>query len=90
MPLVEAGYVDHSALDKQQVTRLVIAQYLAEVREAGVDTLILGCTHYPLIKEMIGWYMGRNVTLVDPAQTADLFLGEYKGGLIDQIAIDKY
>ena len=127
VPLVEAGYVDHSALDKQQVTRLVIAQYLAEVREAGVDTLILGCTHYPLIKEMIGWYMGRNVTLVDPAQTAahhlertlsehglkgnhekgeahfyvsdvpdsfaqtaDLFLGEYKGGLIDQIAIDKY
>ena len=117
VPLVEAGYVDHSALDKQQVTRLVIAQYLAEVREAGVDTLILGCTHYPLIKEMIGWYMGRNVTLVDPAQTAahhlertlsehglkgnhekgeahfyvsdvpdsfaqtaDLFLGEYKGG----------
>ena len=70
VPLVEAGYVDHSALDKQQVTRLVIAQYLAEVREAGVDTLILGCTHYPLIKEMIGWYMGRNVTLVDPAQTA--------------------
>ena len=64
VPLVEAGYVDHSALDKQQVTRLVIAQYLAEVREAGVDTLILGCTHYPLIKEMIGWYMGRNVTLV--------------------------
>jgi len=44
VPLVEAGYVDHSALDKQQVTRLVIAQYLAEVREAGVDTLILGCT----------------------------------------------
>ena len=99
----------------------------AAAREAGVDTLILGCTHYPLIKEMIGWYMGRNVTLVDPAQTAahhlertlsehglkgnhekgeahfyvsdvpdsfaqtaDLFLGEYKGGLIDQIAIDKY
>ena len=127
VPLVEAGYVDHSALDKQQVTRLVIAQYLAEVREAGVDTLILGCTHYPLLKEMIGWYMGKNVTLVDPAQTAahhlertlsehglkgdhekgeahfyvsdvpdsfaqtaDLFLGEYKGGLIDQVAIEKY
>lgn len=50
VPLVEAGYVDHSALDKQQVTRLVIAQYLAEVREAGVDTLILGCTHYPSSK----------------------------------------
>ena len=122
-----AATIRSRSLDKQQVTRLVIAQYLAEVREAGVDTLILGCTHYPLIKEMIGWYMGRNVTLVDPAQTAahhlertlsehglkgnhekgeahfyvsdvpdsfaqtaDLFLGEYKGGLIDQIAIDKY
>ena len=128
VPLVEAGYVDHSALDKQQVTRLVIAQYLAEVREAGVDTLILGCTHYPLLKTMIGEFMGQSVTLVDPAktaahhlermlserglraaqenegqahfyvsdvpdsfvQTADLFLGEYKGGPVEQIAIDKY
>ena len=65
VPLVEAGYVDHSALDKQQVTRLVIAQYLAEVREAGVDTLILGCTHYPLLKKMIGDFMGDEVHLVD-------------------------
>ena len=127
VPLVEAGYVDHSAEDKQQVTKLVIAQYLTEVRDAGVDTLILGCTHYPLLKTMIGEFMGREVTLVDPAktaahhlerllgerglradhpageahfyvsdvpdsfaQTADLFLGEYKGGTIEQIAIEKY
>ena len=127
VPLVEAGYVDHSAEDKQEVTRLVIAQYLTEVRDAGVDTLILGCTHYPLIKTMIGEFMGRDVVLVDPAktaahhlertlsehglranhpagqahfyvsdtpdsfsQTADLFLGEYKGGPVEQIAIDKY
>ena len=45
--LVENGYVDGSAPDRQQVTKLVIAQYLKEVRDAGVDTLILGCTHYP-------------------------------------------
>ncbi len=44
---------------KQQVTKLVIAQYLTEVRDAGVDTLILGCTHYPLLKTMIGEFMGR-------------------------------
>ena len=126
--LVEAGYVDHSEEEKQQVTRLVIAQYLTEVRDAGVDTLILGCTHYPLLKTMIGEFMGQSVTLVDPAktaahhlermlserglraaqenegqahfyvsdvpdsfvQTADLFLGEYKGGPVEQIAIDKY
>ena len=68
--LVEAGYVDHSAPDKQEITKLVIAQYLTEIRDAGVDTLILGCTHYPLIKTMIGEFMGRNVVLVDPAKTA--------------------
>ena len=70
VPLVEAGYVDHSAPDKQEITKLVIAQYLTEIRDAGVDTLILGCTHYPLIKTMIGEFMGRNVVLVDPAKTA--------------------
>ena len=65
VPLVEAGYVDHSAPDKQEITKLVIAQYLTEIRDAGVDTLILGCTHYPLIKTMIGEFMGRNVVLVE-------------------------
>ena len=62
VPLVEAGYVDHSEAGKQQITKLVIAQYLTEVREAGVDTLILGCTHYPLLKSMIGEFMGPGVT----------------------------
>ena len=65
VPLVEAGYVDHSEAEKQQITKLVIAQYLTEVREAGVDTLILGCTHYPLLKKMIGDFMGDEVHLVD-------------------------
>ena len=65
VPLVEAGYVDHSEAGKQQITKLVIAQYLTEVREAGVDTLILGCTHYPLLKKMIGDFMGSDVTLID-------------------------
>lgn len=70
VPLVENGYVDGSAPEKQQVSRLVIAQYLEPVRRAGVDTLILGCTHYPLLQEMIGDYMGREVALVDPAKAA--------------------
>ena len=43
----------------------VAAEYLAPVKAAGVDTLILGCTHYPLLKEVIGAYMGPGVTLVD-------------------------
>ena len=43
MPLVESGHVT----DGDPVTTLVIEQYLTELRDAGVDTLILGCTHYP-------------------------------------------
>ena len=65
VPLVEAGYVDHSAPDKQEITKLVIAQYLTEIRDAGVDTLILGCTHYPLLKDIIGEICGPGVTLID-------------------------
>ncbi len=62
--LVENGYVD----DGNPVTELVIAEYLTAVRDAGVDTLILGCTHYPLLKRMIGRFMGENVVLIDPGK----------------------
>jgi glutamate racemase len=68
VPLVENGYVD----DGDPVTELVIRQYLTELRDQGIDTLILGCTHYPLLKGMIGRFMGAGVTLIDPGQvTAD-------------------
>ena len=70
MPLVEAGYVDHSAPDKQEITKLVIAQYLTEIRDAGVDTLILGCTHYPLLTDIIGDIMGPGVTLINTGEEA--------------------
>ena len=43
----------------------LIAEYLQELKDAGVDTLILGCTHYPLLKKMIGDFMGDEVHLVD-------------------------
>ena len=53
VPLVENGYVN----DGNPVTKLIIAEYLQEVKDAGVDTLILGCTHYPpfaaLANEMV-------------------------------------
>ena len=61
VPLVENGYVN----DGNPVTRLIIEEYLTQVRDAGIDTLILGCTHYPLLKKMIGDFMGDNVTLID-------------------------
>lgn len=124
VPLVENGYVQ----DGNPVTKLVIADYLEEVRASGVDTLILGCTHYPLLKRMIGDYMGPGVRLIDPgkvtavetaaaladlgllngrdaggtaryfvsdtpetfAELETLFLGEYAGGPVEQIAIETY
>lgn len=59
VPLVENGHFD------TEVSKLVIEEYLAEIKKAGVDTLILGCTHYPLLKDAIGRYMGEDVTLID-------------------------
>jgi glutamate racemase len=62
VPLAEEGMLDHP------VTRSMAEEYLAPLREAGVDTLILGCTHYPLLKGVIGEVMGPEVALVDSAE----------------------
>lgn len=61
VPLVEEGMMG------TQITRLALEQYLAPLRNADIDTLILGCTHYPLLAEDIGGFMGPEVTLVDSA-----------------------
>ena len=42
-------------------------RYLDEVKQYDIDTLILGCTHYPLLQNTLGRLMGENVTLVNPA-----------------------
>lgn len=70
VPLVENGFVS----PQEEVTRLVAERYLAPIREAGVDTLILGCTHYPIISATISSVMGRGVTLVDSGREAALAL----------------
>ena len=62
VPLVEEGLMGHALTD------LAMAEYLAPLREAGVDTLILGCTHYPLLKADLARAMGPEVTLVDSAE----------------------
>ncbi|MBI2890783.1 MAG: glutamate racemase [Nitrospirae bacterium] len=50
------------------VAYAVARTYLAPIRSQGIDTLILGCTHYPLLKGPIGRAMGRGVTLIDSAE----------------------
>lgn len=62
VPLVEEGWVDG------EVVRLTIAQYLSSLKHSGIDTLILGCTHYPLLKKSIGGFLGEGVKLVDSAE----------------------
>lgn len=59
VPLVENGYFS------SEVTRLIVAEYLEDIRREGVDTLILGCTHYPLLQDVIAEYMGSDVTLIN-------------------------
>lgn len=62
VPLVEEGWTDHEA------TRLIANEYLRPLRELDVDTLILGCTHYPLLRHVIAAAMGPGVRLVDSAE----------------------
>ncbi len=62
VPLVEEGWFDH------EVTYKIAQEYLAPMKKAKVDTLILGCTHYPLIKNVLHTVMGPKVSLVDSAE----------------------
>ncbi len=68
VPLVENGRFRPGDV----VIETVAAEYLTPLREAGVDTLILGCTHYPLLADVIGSFMGPDVRLLDSgAEVAD-------------------
>ena len=61
VPLVEEG------LWQDPVTDEIAARYLSVLIDSGIDTLILGCTHYPMIRSTVGKIMGETVTLVNPA-----------------------
>ena len=74
VPLVENGYFD------SPVTRLLVEEYLEEIRAAEVDTLILGCTHYPLLAKVIGEYMGDGVTLINPGAEVAKYLKKKLAG----------
>ena len=71
VPLVEEGWTD------AEPTRAIARNYLAPLVAAEIDTLVLGCTHYPLMKSVIGNVVGREVRLIDSAyetarETAEL------------------
>lgn len=61
VPLVEEGLLE------DRITDDMVDRYLSELKPYNVDSLVLGCTHYPLIMNPIKRYMGNNVTLINPA-----------------------
>lgn len=61
VPLVEEGFAKH------KVTEEIIDYYLASFMNTDIDSLILGCTHYPLLRSRIKEYVGEQITLVNPA-----------------------
>lgn len=61
VPLVEENLISHD------VTKIMIKHYLAPIKAMEVDTILLGCTHYPLLKELIQDEVGTGVSIVDSA-----------------------
>jgi len=62
VPFIEEGWFHHPAAE------LVAAEYLAPLIQAGVDTVVLGCTHYPLLKPLLARLLGPGVQLIDSAE----------------------
>ena len=61
MPLAEEGWF------KEEETYLIVKKYLLPLKKEKIDTLILGCSHYPLLKDAIAKVMGPEVALIDPS-----------------------
>ncbi len=66
VPLIEEGWLESPVTDQ------IIGQYLAPLMEDGIDTLVLGCTHYPLLRNAIARVAGAKIALVDSAQNCAL------------------
>jgi glutamate racemase len=66
VPLVEEGWLDHP------ITESIVREYTAPLIREGIDTLVLGCTHYPLLKPVFRRVLGEGVTLVDSAEATSL------------------
>src|SRR5262245_39954284 len=70
VPLVEEGWIEH------RVTRAVLREYLTPLLRQRIDTLVLGCTHYPLLKKAIRQAVNDSLALVDSAESCAHFVRE--------------
>lgn len=71
VPLAEEGWVDHP------VTRQVADEYLSDLKNSRVDTLVLGCTHYPILKPVIEQVMGDRVICIDSGEAVAQEIASY-------------
>jgi glutamate racemase len=70
VPLVEEGFI------KTEITKATILHYLKDLKDYSIDTLILGCTHYPMLRDEIQEYFGPDVYLIDSGKAAANFVKE--------------
>lgn len=82
VPLVENGHID----ENDPIVKATVAHYLKGALDFGADTVILGCTHYPLLKRAIGTFIGEDVKLINAAAEAAQAI---KGILKDAPAAEK-
>ncbi len=87
VPLIEEGWL------KARETRMIVKKYLRPLKQQNIDTLVLGCTHYPLIKKIIEQKIGKRVTVVDPSLEVAKAVKQYlsdNGDIFTKKAEDKY
>ncbi len=70
VPAIEEGWL------KSSITDAIIAEYLGDLIHSGIDTLVLGCTHYPLLKKALARYLGPDIGLVDSAENCAIAVRE--------------
>lgn len=71
VPLVEEGWL------KRQETRKIVRFYLKPLKARRIDTLVLACTHYPLLLDVISNILGKKVKIIDPAEEIALYIKDY-------------
>jgi glutamate racemase len=70
VPLAEEGWIDN------EVAERTVAHYLESLKQSGIDTLLLGCTHYPLLRAMFAQVLGASVRIVDSATATAVEVGD--------------
>lgn len=79
VPLVEEGFVDH------KLAKLAVEEYLRPLKKKKIDTVILGCTHYPLLENLIVEELGRDISIVNAASCCAVVLAK----MLKDLSIEK-